>query len=321
LASATHRGGSRRPSELDGPTKVLIVLAVIVALFLNPWVVPLAALVGAAYLVYLGGRELAHVCRRRPVSSPLAATAGPTAYPFRKPDPATWLHTARERLRQKPVRERATEWLGSLLLAAGVCAVLSLVFLTLNGQPVDDSVATWSLFAWLTVGSVAGTWLLLTIGKFWEGSDGDHMRRRFVLLVGGLLLGLLTFCSGRILLVELHDLDRWTTHTLSHAAWGRKLYGADGSPLLAAYMVYFGGLFAILRWWRQADPLRKTRFSVFATALCVLWAWFMHFLFEFPQPWGFVLAATISVAVQLSAPWVRPEATDSLSSIGRAREG
>ena len=88
------------------------------------------------------------------------------------------------------------------------------------------------------------------------------------------------------------------------------MYGADGAPLLGAYMVYFGGLFVVLRWWRQADPLRKTRFSLLATTLCVLWAWFMHLLFSFPQPWGFVLAATMSVSVQLSAPWLPPEVAE-----------
>ncbi len=317
VSAGTRRPIGSRHAEPDGPAKVLVMLAVIVALFLNPWVVPLAALLGAVYLVYLGGRELLDCLRGSPPRRPPATAPGPVAYspypvayPLRKPDSGTLLRAARERLRQKSARERATEWTGSLLLAAVVCGVLSLVFLMLDGKTPDSSVATWSLFAWLTVCSVMGSWLLLTIGKFWEGREPDHFRRRFVLLIGGMLVGLTAFGTGRLLLVELPDVDHWTVHTLSHSPWGQKLYGADGAPLLGAYMVYFGGLFVILRWWRQADPLRKTRFSLLATTLCVLWAWFMHLLFSFPQPWGFVLAATISVAVQLSAPWLQPEVAE-----------
>lgn len=313
-AARARRSAGARPGDPEGPAKVLVILGVIVAVLMNPWVVPLAALLGAVYLVYLGGRELLHCVRggtspRQPATAPgsVAYASGPLPYPVRRPEPGAWLRAARERLRQKSARERATEWTGSLLLAAVVCGVLSLVFLMLDGKTLDGSVATWSLFAWLTLSSVAGSWWLLTIGKFWEGRDPDHFRRRFVLLIGGMLVGLTAFGTGHLLLVELPDLDHWTVHTLSHSPWGQQLYGADGAPLLGAYMVYFGGLFVILRWWRQADPLRKTRFSLLATTLCVVWAWFMHLLFSFPQPWGFVLAATISVAVQLSAPWMRPE--------------
>jgi hypothetical protein len=77
--------------------------------------------------------------------------------------------------------------------------------------------------------------------------------------------------------------------------------------MIGAYLIYFAGLFAILRWWTQTDPLRRTRLSLTATAVCVLWAWIMHMFCQFPQPWGFMLAVTISVATQLSAPWVNPK--------------
>jgi hypothetical protein len=84
------------------------------------------------------------------------------------------------------------------------------------------------------------------------------------------------------------------------------VHNDDGSPLFGAYLIYFAGLFAVLRWWRQMDPLRKARLSIWTTAVCLLWAWVMHSLCRFPQPWGFILAATMSVAVQLAAPWISP---------------
>ena len=85
------------------------------------------------------------------------------------------------------------------------------------------------------------------------------------------------------------------------------MYASDGSPLLPAFLVYFAGLFVILRWWKQSDPLRNTRLSLWATAACVLWAFILNMFWQFPQPWGFMLAAVVSVAVQLAAPWMSPQ--------------
>ena len=109
-----------------------------------------------------------------------------------------------------------------------------------------------------------------------------------------------------MLLVDIPDHDHWTLHSIGVSGWLPNMYGQDGAPLLSAYLVYFAGLFAILRWWRPIDPLRKVRLSIGSTAVCLLWAWVMHSLCEFPQPWGFFVAATVSVAVQLAAPWVNP---------------
>ena len=32
-------------------------------------------------------------------------------------------------------------------------------------------------------------------------------------------------------------------------------------------------------------------------------AWLINLLWPFPQPWGLMVAATISLAVQLASPW------------------
>ena len=69
-------------------------------------------------------------------------------------------------------------------------------------------------------------------------------------------------------------------------------------------MAYFGFLFFIPRWWRQADPLRRTRLSIWSTVVIVFWAGLANMLFLFPQPWGFMLVATISIAVQMASVWI-----------------
>ena len=85
------------------------------------------------------------------------------------------------------------------------------------------------------------------------------------------------------------------------------LYAADGTPLLLAYLAYFGFLFVLLRWWRKADPLRRSRLSVWSTAWCVACAWLLSLFWLFPQPWGIMLAAVISVSVQLASLWAPPD--------------
>ena len=78
----------------------------------------------------------------------------------------------------------------------------------------------------------------------------------------------------------------------------------DGSPLIYTYLAYFGALFAIVRWWKQADPLRGTRLSLWTTGFTVFAAWMVDWFWSFPQPWGVMTAAIISTSVQLVSPFV-----------------
>ena len=48
-------------------------------------------------------------------------------------------------------------------------------------------------------------------------------------------------------------------------------YAVDGRPLLMAYVACFGTLFLLIRWWRQADPLRSTRLSLWTTDRSASW--------------------------------------------------
>jgi hypothetical protein len=74
-----------------------------------------------------------------------------------------------------------------------------------------------------------------------------------------------------------------------------------------AYLAYFGFLFLLVRWWRGADPLRSTRLSLLGTSSALFVAWLLNFVWPFPQPWGLMATATISIAVQLASPWVPPK--------------
>ena len=73
-----------------------------------------------------------------------------------------------------------------------------------------------------------------------------------------------------------------------------------------AYVAVFGTLFLLTRWWRQANPLRPARLSLWwvfvsmAVAALVAWLW------AFPESWAAIVAGATSVSVQLASPWVHP---------------
>lgn len=317
----THRDGPREPiaaavyggarslqrrwdnSHLSSGAKVLLIVGGIALLVLNSeWLLPAAAVLGLVYLPYLGIYHLS-TAMRKPTPAPIAPAAAP-----RRPAPArerhrrvAWQKQARATLGERTLSERLGELNGSLLSAALVAGVMSLFMVLIGGMAVE-SVYTWSLFGWLSLTSVAGAWIILAISKLWEGGQGEQFRRRFVMLVGGLGLGLAAFAAsehlalrptGELAVANLPDVQAWAG-----------MYESDRHPKLPAFLVYFAGLFVVTRWWLQSDPLRATRLNVFSTAICVFWAWIVNLLWPFPQPWGLMLAATISVAVQMSAPWM-----------------
>jgi hypothetical protein len=150
--------------------------------------------------------------------------------------------------------------------------------------------------------STAGAWGVLVLSKFWEGTQGEHLPRRFGLLVAGLGLGAAAWLATDGLLVNL----RWVADPglPPFSGYGLRFMAADGTPLLAGHLLYFGLLLPVLRWWRLADPLRATRLSIWSVAVCSGWAWLLASAWPYPQPWGPMVAATAAVAIQLASPWV-----------------
>jgi hypothetical protein len=274
--------------------RILIGALLVWLLVARPEILPLLMLIGLGYAGYYLGRVLFW---RHP-----AARGAGSAVP-RRNDPL-WRKGMRRMLSGRLVSERAAELTGSMLFSALVAAVLTWIALLSQGQTLDGSVSGWAVFAWLVVTSVFGSWMLLTLGKFWEGDEGDHAVRRFVMLLAGLALGFVAFATAELLMVSPLNFDRWTARAIPDNQLTGWFFDADGQPLVAAYLIYFGGLFALLRWWGQTDPLRSVRLSWMATAKCVVGAWILSMFLPFPQPWGYLLVVTVSVATQLAAPWI-----------------
>lgn len=305
-------------ANLSTPLKVAIMIGVMAVILLNSgWLLPVGSVLFVTYLIYFAVRAVVVGARgpdRVTTTSPSAHThprTTPVATPRhdaphherrhrpRRPR-VPWQQKAREELHRKPVGQQLTELTGSWLMAAVVSSVLCLLILMLGGHTLDASVETWTFYAWLTVSSVLGSWLVLGLSKLWEGREGDAVLRRFVMLVAGLVIGLSACLMADVLMVRLAGREIANVIGVPNDFVPPGMYGADGTPFLTAFLAYFAALFLVLRWWRQADPLRKTRFSLWATLVCMFWA----VVIPWQIPWGLLLVATISVAVQLSAPWM-----------------
>ena len=156
------------------------------------------------------------------------------------------------------------------------------------------------LAGWLFLTSLACVYAILLPAKLWEGTHGEAILRRFVMMVMGLGVGLLAFVLDELLLIT------WPRSHIMEMGNYRlpNLYMGDGTPLLPAFLACFGTLFLILKWWRHADPLRHTRLSFWWLIVYVGVASVVASVWHFPQPWLPMIAGIVSVAVQLSSPWV-----------------
>ncbi len=302
-----------RNAEANSPWQIAVLVVAVVFLLLSAsWLLPLAFTVGVGYAAYYlvwSMIQSSSSSQSKPVVAELVNKPDPKPpiSPQRKRKRRTitkqFLHERyRDWLSTKPLLAHASELTGSMLMSVIVSVVMSILLLVIGSQNLQASFIGWGpMFAWLTITSVAGSWGILLLSKFWEGHTGDHALRRFCMLATGLFVGAFAGVLSHFLLLEpsylagLHGTD---TPMGSLPA----LYDATGSPRLLAYMGYFGVLFLLLRWWLNADPLRSSRFGIFSTIVTVLIAMLLHA--ALPIPRGFMVAATIAVAVQLSAPWV-----------------
>jgi hypothetical protein len=155
----------------------------------------------------------------------------------------------------------------------------------------------------MSLTSIFGAWGVLWLSGSADGTAGEPAMRRFLMLAVGLSVGGFAYLMSIALLVEPMYLLVSSPRAVNH--YPASLFDPDGTANLLGYLGYFGGFFVVPRWWRQTDPLRRTRLSVWTTSVIVLWSIVLFSFLPFPR--GFMIAATISIAVQLAAPWVSIE--------------
>jgi len=292
---------------ISGPQRVLLLIGALFVLIhtIGLWLPTLMI-----SLVFYGGYRVV-----RAIVLALSSSPPPAAPPLARRDPAAGkpgavksgeqrsptLHRWRPSppvVPVKPPREKVTELLGSLLVAAPVAAVAALVALILRGERFE-----MNQFAFLAIVGTLGAWTVLVPSKLWEGRHGETGLRRFVMMVCGFAIGgAASTAMGSLLVYLPYDMTD-ISGPVPRYELPTGFYGPDGTPLLLAYLAYFGFLFLIPRWWKQADPGRSARVSLWSTAVCVFWAAALNVFWPFPQPWGIMLAAIVSIAVQLASPW------------------
>lgn len=321
-------------ANLTTPVKVIILVAVIFVLintigFLAPAAVFLAVMYGVyrlvRALVLTGKPREPQVVRPVPSRRPISQAGPPRAEPPRhrpihvrtrpghRPRPSRREEAAMA-LVVKPPLERLTEMVGSLLFGALVAMAMCVVMVLLNSLMADNTSRTaehlrYAQYGWLVLVSIAGTWAVMIPSKFWEGTRGEATLRRFVMMVIGLGMGALAFGTAAMLNVDLSSgPDYGNEFVLSpNHSWPSSFYNEYGQPQEMAFLACFGTLFLLMRWWRQADPLRSSRLSLWSIFVSVLVAAVVAGLWSFQQAsWLVMFAGATSASVQLASPWVSP---------------
>ncbi|HBO42988.1 MAG TPA: hypothetical protein DD670_03450 [Planctomycetaceae bacterium] len=211
--------------------------------------------------------------------------------PYEPPTPA---------LIVKSGRERVADLLGSMLLAAVVSIVMTLAIAA--ATPALGWQVAPEVFAYILLASIAGSWFVLVPSKFWEGTRGDSLLRRLVMMAMGVTLGVFAWGAMQWLAVDPQDLDRFPE---DHYALFRHARGAGQWPL-SICLVAFGTLMLIVRWWLQADPLRRLRVSLWPTAYSMIAATLVAMVWH-AHGWALVAVAGImSLSIQVASPWLDP---------------
>lgn len=237
-----------------------------------------------------------------------------------------WHQQLQQQLAAKPLRDRVTELSGSMLVAAVIASILSILASFLVGNPLDRAVT-----AWMAIVGTLGSWAVMIPAKLAEGKVEDQSPMRFAGLVLGACLGLAAWGLADALMLQLPvsqslsvsptdtvsgEFFRWRNDLLSTA------YQQGNVQLLPAkFVAYFAFLFVLLKWWRQAEFVRPARVNLWSLAWCGFVAWGLHFFWWFPQPLGLLLAVVIALSVQLSSPWLPTSRRQALIEQAHAKQG
>lgn len=212
-----------------------------------------------------------------------------------------------ETLRAIPLRHRTADVSGAMTYAVPVTALLTAaLWAVMPGMFAGGDVGAAALFG---ITTLLAAWAVLVPSKLWEGTRVQTHIRRFTLIAVGCLVGAAGFWLHQNLMVDV-DYDMWGrgghAFALFETAGSHSLVNGDSQPSLAGYILFFGALFGLRRWWRHTDAFRKKRFRVSTLLLTALAGFVLPMLFAFPHLWGLMWAVAISTVAQVSAVWVPP---------------
>jgi hypothetical protein len=263
----------------------------------------------------IGQRSEAMTAAWHPPTEPAAASPADRyaqAVRRRRQRP-NWRDRVNQELQAKPLRHKWSELLGSMLMAAFIAALASLIAPVLMG--ISSTSAGMALYLWLALVGTLGSWAILVPSKFTEGKVEDQVPMRVTLLLLGGLVGLAAWMLSQALIVPIPSAKGFQDGAgiISEKLlnWSGPAEGANAP--MAAYVAYFAFLFVLMRWWRQAEFTRESRLSLWRVVVAVCCAWLVHLFWWFPQPAGMMVAGVIAFTTQLSSPWLPPSQRRALN--------
>ncbi|MCH2181210.1 MAG: serine/threonine protein kinase [Mariniblastus sp.] len=299
-------------APLSTPLKLFILLLIGIVIVANSnWLLPMALALALVYLAYYGFRSLT-VGSKAALEAPPDQASG-KAVPRRllkREAEKNRRFYYRRHLAKKLPGDRFTELIGSMLISAIACILFALLGINLDGTLSSKTldVEVFAVYTWLSVSTIVGCWALLIAGQCWERDEGDPWLRRLTMAGIGLLVGLVSFLLASTLNIHtttsIHELDT-----------------ASPGPGLFNQLLMFTLLFAIVRWWKQTDPVRKTRLSIWSVGICLIWAVALSNLLGLDAFWNCMMALMISASTQLAAPWLQPTVRQqiALASLNETR--
>ena len=189
----------------------------------------------------------------------------------------------------------------SISLAAAVL-VTTAVYLATDMLP---NIADVAFFGAVTL---LAAWALIVPAKMWEGRTGDTFVRRLIQGCLGLAVGAVAAVLQQFLMLnESKLLQVDGDGVFDGGTIGRLQLLQNGLPTMSGFMMYFGLLFLIRRWWWQADSFRKSRFRISSALVTLFLGVVLSAILPFSEQLGAIWALAISAVVQLSSGWTPQE--------------
>ncbi len=244
----------------------------------------------------------------RPVAAvqPAAKPAKPRPITFRQ-----WQSAQRHRLMAKPALTKTTELTSGLLASTGCVATLSVLggLITMANNSMS-SPGLMSGAVWTAVMTLIMAWSVLFLSKRWESQEEDRAVFRFKQMAFGILIGAIAYALGQHLVVPWSSIHQPHIIQSTLPKWNG-FYDEAGEPMLPAYVAHFAAVMGLVRWWRQADIVRKNRFSFAAVIGALIGEAIVQAIVPISQPWGLILVGATAVTTQISANWINSAKRES----------
>ncbi|MCG8448193.1 MAG: serine/threonine protein kinase [Pirellulales bacterium] len=234
----------------------------------------------------------------------------------------TWQRQLQQHVAAKPLRDRVTELLGSMIVAAVIASLLAIFACAMVSSELE-----MAIYLWMAIVATVGSWAVMIPAKLTEGHVEDQAPLRFGMLIAGAAVGILAWVMSDGLSLGLpvsRDIavGPWDTlageflRTNADTNLSEQFRRGAVQLTLPVSTAYFAFLFVVLRWWRQAEYARAARVSIWSIIKCGIVGFLMTFIWWFPQPLGAVLAAMVACTTQLASPWMPPSRRRALAEQG-----